>query len=122
MRIVAIRPAFVADKWRDKYQCWAVDHPLNDGRTWPEVEAAIRALPSNTTTAEINTVIGNHSWTPMQCAECGEEIQRGVHLGYEEDCRYPGTGSYRRWGAVLCGHCLGAAVKALESGENEVPL
>lgn len=122
MRLVAIRPSFVADRWHGRYASRPADDPLNDGRTWPEVEEQIRALPADASVADINAVIGNHSWTPLQCAECGTDIQRGVHLGYELDHRYSGSKSYRRWGAVVCAGCLEKAAVALASNWVEEPL
>lgn len=122
MRVVAVRPAFVADRWRDSYLGHAVDDPLDDGRTWQQVEAEIRALPDDASVIAIDAVIGNHSWTYLECAECRNDIQRGVRVGYEEDRRYPGTGSYSKWGAVLCESCLRGATAALRSGGNEVAL
>lgn len=113
MQVISITPATVADRWHDFYpgRGWPADRALNDGRTPDEVEAKLRALPATATKEDINTVIGNHSWTGMNCTQCRADVSTVIHL--EE----PHEPHWMRWSSFhLCLTCAKRAVVMLDGG------
>jgi hypothetical protein len=55
------------------------------------------------TPKEIADIIGNDSWTSLDCSECGEKVGDVIVLGEPQD--------YESYTAYICKKCLTKAVK-----------
>jgi hypothetical protein len=88
----------VAQEWKGRYL-------LPNGR-WGETLSGssevkyldLLSLGENPTPEDISKVIGNSSWTDLSCDECGNNVDRVIHLGEEQD--------YDSRTVLICGTCL----------------
>ena len=111
MKFITIRDLIrsVARRWYGTY------HPERTER-WsllgiePEKKyESLSAMDVETATAEdVADIVGNDSWTNLQCDECGESVTMVVQLGQEPD--------YESNTANVCIRCLGEVVKRYMSG------
>jgi hypothetical protein len=88
--------ANVAANWRRSY-------PHNYNLANNESSDAIwHRLKEATTEKEINTIIGNESWTRNECAECGKDAEAVVAFDHYEER------------VQVCKKCLGKALKLVK--------
>ena len=76
---------------------------MPSGKTVGWVREALRGLDlSACSEAEVVEAIGNNSWVSLTCDECGEDVERVVRVGAQED-------DYdERW-QELCAGCVARA-------------
>jgi len=88
----------VARKWRKKYQPFRDDRVIYGGFTKEEIADKLNALDGETATAQdVENIIGNSSWTALQCHECKKYVSEVVRVGEEPD--------YESATACLCQQC-----------------
>ena len=89
---------------------WGHPHKEANGdnyRTW----VALDSLNKETASAdEVSKIIGNDSWTRINCDECGKRVLLVVQVGLEPD--------YDVSNANLCATCLTAAYALLPHNEE----
>ncbi len=90
----------VPDRWDAQYpKAWAHADMVAKGKH-------LRVLDlEKATSADIERVIGNDSWTVMRCHECQQDRSPLVRIGEEPDCD-------ANW-VDVCPECLQKAVQAL---------
>jgi hypothetical protein len=71
-----------------------------------EIYIRLLSLPETATEKDIETIIGNPSWTRMQCDECKQSVDLYVTVGEELD--YEGSMAH------ICLECLKKAVALAE--------
>ena len=94
----------VAQRWNNQYRSkqW-------DGTDKRAIGQAIRALDLLTATEDdVASIIGNRSWTRLQCDQCEREVERVVQIA--------GTNEYGP--DNLCETCLRQAVALLEEADR----
>lgn len=91
----------IAGRWKEQY--------YRDGSwmkiyfssfTAKEIHDQLLSLLPNATPTQISTIIGNSSWTRLECDECYQEVDAVVCLGNNEDT------------VCVCLNCLLKAVDA----------
>lgn len=109
----------VPSRFMSQYSRYSDDKPL----PWTagveskrEMFERLRALDTDTCTAEdVGAIIGNDSWTSLDCSECGQSCDAVVRIGDEPDYD-------ARW-VDVCSDCLGKAseilARALPSDRRE---
>lgn len=92
--------ASVADRWKKQYSHgdkW--DTYLHSrGRTAREIWKQLKSLRPGSSEDDIQEIIGNRSWTSIECDECGMECDLVVRLGRDLD--------YAEHTAEICIPCL----------------
>lgn len=92
----------VAKAWKQQYP-----RPEPDKRRTQE---CLDALDLSTVHGDVvDEVIGNGSWTRLECNECGEDVQAVVEVGQPPD--------YESSTAQICGPCLKKASKLIRCGQ-----
>lgn len=94
----------IAKRWSLQYSSsyWAKDHDKQ------RIGAALASLDKETATAaDVAAIIGNSSWTKLECDECGKTVDAVVEVGHEPD--------YESSTARLCLPCVQTAAKALST-------
>jgi hypothetical protein len=90
MKIVTEREVLraVAARWEDTYR-YTIGKPTDlpyAGKTKGETLAALRMLdPETCTSAEVDAVIGNGSWTCGRCSECGATVRTYVLMAGNDE-------------------------------------
>lgn len=94
----------VARRWRQQYG----DSPHN-----PEHQTIGQALVALETASadDVNGIVGNSSWTRINCDACGRAVKSVVHIGEQPD--------YESSTAMICGDCLSKALKILQAEPTE---
>lgn len=94
------RIAVVADRWKAQYfgSQWHSERMM-------DVWSKLKALPGNATTAQVEAIVGNDTWTDIRCDECGEHVELAIVLNETED--------YNTF--TICEGCLNAAQILLHS-------
>lgn len=64
-------------------------------------------LGSSPKPESIEKIVGNTSWTSIQCSECKKDVQRVIQLGDEPD--------YESNTALVCEYCLKEALQLIGS-------
>lgn len=85
----------VVDEWKCQY-----DFGLDGG-----VYKRLKAL-RHPSAEQINAIIGNDSWTRMECSECEQKIEAGVLLKSQ---------SVEGMDALVCMDCLKQALALMEA-------
>ena len=67
--------------------------------------------PDTCTAEEVDTLIGNNTWTSKTCNECGNRAKDVIRLGEEPD--------YESQTAYLCKDCLTKAYNLFIKGETD---
>ncbi len=101
---MTIRLTFKRDVVRSVQKRWARQYGGHDS-AHKETTEAIAALVWPFTAEEVDSLIGNKSWTEHRCSECNEDREVLVRIG-EED-------SYEDRFVSLCSDCIGEAAFAL---------
>ncbi len=84
---------------------WRAQYPENKGDKHA-IWVALKRLDLETcTAADVDAVIGNGSWTRIDCDGCGNKVDTAVTVGQEPD--------YDSSTATICAVCLQQAVEAL---------
>lgn len=105
------RVATVAERWLRTYEDYGSGYRLAGGKSWQAVHAELLALPATATAADVEDVIGNPSWTNIECHVCGaDRLDLAVVVGREPD-------GYDAAFVVACLPCLR---KAVEAGEAQL--
>ena len=104
------RIATVAKRWQATYQRrdeWlsAPQQPATDA-----IYAALLALPTNATEAQVLAITGDNRWTQNLCHECG--LDQEVTVGFAQEPHHPTETTY------ICLACLNQAL-ALATGVSE---
>lgn len=111
MRIVTRREVIraVADRWAEQYQN-ALSKPestLADQRHPKAILRQLRALDlEEATPAQVEAIIGNDSWTALNCNECGESAETVLRFGHDD---------YESTTHGLCPKCVHAAFALWET-------
>lgn len=85
-------------RWELQYRGGASDEQR-------EITQKLKALVWPFTAEQVNEIIGNNSWTTLECDECGFDFETLVRVGVEPDYE-------ARW-QDLCKSCLHKALEAL---------
>lgn len=94
--------AGVVAKWRKQYAN-SLDMRWRDGPTKGETLTVLEAMGDHPNPDEVDRVIGNTSWTDIDCDDCGDtRLPSAMQVGEEP--------SYESSTATLCFECLRAAV------------
>ena len=100
----------VAESWAQSYlhpkEGWRAS-PLAGGRTAKGIYDELCGLGPSPRSADVAEIIGNKSWSYVNCDGCGEYTEIGVKIGSEDD------------GKVYCETCLKEALILLSG--NSVP-
>lgn len=84
-------------------KAWESSYPKPRGTYTQEALDLLKQLDFTVTTAEdIASIIGNSSWTDIQCDECNCLVKAAVQLGHEPD--------YDSATAMICFDCLEKAL------------
>lgn len=97
------------DRYRqDQGKYWS--HVLHEtGKTREQMHSEMITLDlDNCSSEDMDSILGNSSWTRMKCDECGRKVEAFVTLGEEPD--------YESSTASICKECL---TKALSLFPNE---
>ena len=86
-------PRRVAARWARQYGSKWDDEPK-----FRKIYDALIELGDSVTRDEIDAIIGNKSWTRLQCEGCWEYVSRAVRIG----------------NAAICPSCLRAALDIME--------
>lgn len=75
----------ISDVLRSVALRWKYQYFTSKGNRWFDTvkaksEEIYKDLLSATTKEEVDTIIGNKSWTRLQCNECGSEVDKVVFL------------------------------------------
>lgn len=99
MRVITSheKAAVAADKWFDQYYNGGNWHGLN-GSTTKTTYQKLRDLGKNPDPDKVNEVIGNTSWTTVDCETCGMRCTRWLAVHTE---------AYKTFN--ICEKCLSAA-------------
>lgn len=97
----------VAARWRQQYEPFKNETPsfsvrkgLAEQRTKRQIAEELDALNGDTATpAEVVAIIGNNSWTRLECDECkNDEVDAVLRVGAKPD--------YESSPARLCKQCV----------------
>lgn len=89
--------------WREQYQTNGKWHP----RECKLIYDSLCGLPNSATEDDIAEIIGNDSYTTIECMECYQSVNEAVDFGYGEDRQ------------ILCLDCLDIGTKMLLSHLDE---
>ena len=97
----------VADRWHAQYQPFTHDSaPWTIGKTKSGIWRELVALNKDeATTQEVDTIIGNKSWTRMMCDQCEQDADSVIQVGAALD--------YESATAHLCRSCLQSAYELM---------
>ena len=116
MKIISVSELVknVAKKWKSVYFFngrWNHETPScpKEG-----VYKKLSKLGKNRTKENVDGIIGNSSWTTIQCHECGSDVDCLVQLGEMPD--------YESATANICCDCLKKAIKMIEVNKTLGPL
>ena len=84
----------VADRWKSQYP---------DGKDG--IYEKLMDLKISATEDDVALIIGNSSWTEINCDECGRSVDAAAQVGQEPD--------YESRTAIVCFPCLEIAVKKI---------
>ena len=102
MRVITDRGLIrkVAVRWREQYGNYE-----GHGPDKAEVGRRLASLdPETATRAEVDGIIGNDTWTSVDCEECGAmDVRAGVEFGGIDERT-----------VIVCAACLRTAVKAMD--------
>ena len=84
-------------------QRWGEQYAVNPTSEQTTILARLNALPPGAPPDDIDQIIGNGSWTKLECDECGTIVDAIIQLGQEPD--------YESSTASVCFDCLKAAIK-----------
>ena len=101
----------VADRGKEQYcrgdrwcEAWRGRKPAD------VIYKRLAALDVETATAaDVEEIIGNDSWTVIDCDECGERVPAVVRVGYDPDYE-----SSMNSTALVCADCLRRALSMIE--------
>lgn len=98
----------VAERWRSQYQHpkdgWSLTSAGGAKEKYERI-CALGVAPDPEAVAEI---IGNKSWTHIDCSGCGESVARAVSYGSD----------YSEHETILCEPCLADGLRAIQAKEN----
>ena len=112
----------VAKRWRETYQPFKNDRPLFSWRTGvtspplnkQQIADALDALDGDTASADdVSAIIGNESWTRLNCDECKADVTLTVQVGNEPD--------YESHRAELCLECAEKAAALIRGMRVGLP-
>jgi hypothetical protein len=93
----------VADRWKHQYYDISRGWTQTLRGSTENVYRRLKELPQGATEEQVAGIIGNRSWTKLQCDECGKAVSAVVQVGAPPD--------YESSTAWLCLDCLHQAVK-----------
>lgn len=94
------------DGWKRQYFVSGVWKVSDKKR---EVYEELVSLGDNPTSEEVNKVIGNNSWTYLECDECGKEVNEVVVFE-----------TYHEYQTEVCKKCLSKSVKLIKVFGNDL--
>jgi hypothetical protein len=83
----------VAKAWREQY-----------GTDKADIAKRLDALGPDASAKEVENIIGNNTWTELNCDECGRDMSAVVRIGD------PSDDDYERRDVDLCEECLRKAL------------
>ena len=90
-----------AERWKDQYR----------SRKYDQIYNKLVSLGKNPKPDDVDTIIGNTSWTGVhQCDECGSDSYTVVMVGEEPD--------YESNTAYMCKECIVRALALFETKEH----
>lgn len=109
MKIITQRQLIqaVAKRWRQEHE------PFNDRDPMDKrgIADKLYVLDGNTATAEeVNSIIGNDSWTTLTCDECKKDTTIIVQVGEDSD--------YDAISARLCPECVEKAAAMIRDAQK----
>lgn len=86
----------VAERWKRQYP-----------QSHQDIFQKLSALSAVADEDEITKIIGNSSWTRLQCDECGRDVDAYVTIGQEQD--------YDSSTARICRDCIAKALALFDA-------
>lgn len=118
MTIITIRDRIrtVAKRWAEQYK---VKHGP-DAQRWTSIENRLFALDVETATeADIKAIIGNDSWTDVNCDVCGKDAGTVVSMERPPSYIDPDFPPDPDTVACVCRPCLLAALAEFDAQEGK---
>lgn len=100
--------ATVAERWRATYQRREEWLLASQVAATGDVYAALCALPTSATEAQIIALTGDNRWTQNRCHECSVDSE--VTVGFAQEAHHPTETTY------LCLSCLQQAIVRVTTG------
>lgn len=103
----------VEDVWKSVPAAWAEQykHYASDDR-FADITRKLNALKDDELTGDrIEKIIGNDSWTRINCDECDRECNTVIRIGENTDYE-------ARW-VDVCSECLDLAVSTLRDAQTK---
>jgi len=102
------RAAMAEKRWYEQYakteSSWeSASVWTSDKRTKRQIHELLVSFGSNPSAEDVNSAIGNTSWTDCNCDECGKSVESLVQIGEEPN--------YESCTAEVCFPCLKKALK-----------
>lgn len=76
-----------------------------------EIDLLRQLDPATCSAKDVDDIIGNNSWTVLNCGECKQPVETAMYIGERPHNDYDN-------GAILCISCLKEAVRKLEKLEG----
>ncbi len=86
---------------------WAAQYRGTDNVQHAEITAKLLALEPGFAADEVDSIIGNGSWTECRCVECGRDRDVLIRIGDEPD--------YEARYVNICEKCLKEALHAISA-------
>lgn len=99
---------------RDVPDRWAGQYKGTTNREHQAIRARLWAALANPlfSAALVDEIIGNQSWTRIECHECGKDVSEAVELGQPDD--------YDSYTAVVCVDCLKKALSFAKKARSSI--
>lgn len=78
----------VADRHRTQYAGYPQEHLLADGRSVHNIQMELNALSNSASEEDVAKIVGNKSWTRLNCDECCSEVSEVVIAGRTDPSNY----------------------------------
>lgn len=97
--------------FKDEPQLFSVRNGICEPKSKEQIWKELKALDLETCRAEeVDSIIGNKSWTRLQCDQCREDVDWIYEFGQEPD--------YESKTAQICSTCLCRAYNQMPKGQD----
>ena len=76
----AVTPAYLASRAAERWERLYVSRSIRKPSNWQRKLMALQALGVAATPDAVNEIIGNESWTRVQCDLCGQRVESAIVL------------------------------------------